>query len=839
MNQHARTRDLAPRCLIRSGSNFVLRWMGVGIIALGLARDANADGPAVSAIEVVPRALELQGSSARRQILVMGTVDGRRVDLTRRARVESKDPRVVAIATDGVARALGDGETTLVASFGGQEVRATVTVKGIGESPTPTFERDIVPILTRAGCNAGACHGKARGQNGFALSLLGFDSDFDYAAIVNEARGRRVFPAAPDQSLLILKAEAKLPHGGGRKLEPEGEGVETLRRWVAGGMPRDASEAPRLSKITVDPTERIMTNRSDQQLAVMAYYSNGTSRDVTHLAAFQSNESAIVAVTPDGLIKAGPIPGEAAITARFGDKFATCEVTIPMAGDVSPGVYAALPRNNLIDGLVWAKLERLGITPSGPCDDATFLRRASLDAIGRLPNPEEVRAFLADTSPDKRSALVDRLLKRPEYADFWANKWLDLLRPNPYRVGIKAVLNLDGWVRDSFRRNVPYDEFVRSIVSAKGSTFHEGIVTVFRDRRDPDEIAPMISQLFLGIRLDCAKCHHHPFEVWSQEDFYSFAAFFAKIGRKGAGPSPPISGEEEIIFASKSGEVTHPLTGKVLPPKPLFGKIAEAGVTDSDLRESLAKWMTSDDNPYFAEVIVNRVWTELMTRGIVEPVDDLRATNPASNKALLEALAADFRQHRYDLKHLIKTIMTSYVYGLVSDPIEGNAPDTRNYSRHYRQRLRAEVLLDAISDVTQVPDTFDASPPNSRSMAIWTHRTPSLFLDTFGRPDPNQDPPCERTSDTSVVQVLHLLNSPELHKKVTSDSGRAAKLAASDKAPATIVEELYLLVYGRLPSVEEQGIGRELFERPGGTRRKATEDLLWALFNSPEFIFED
>jgi len=839
MNQNARGRNHACPSLARSGSIHVLGWVVAVVASSILGEGAKADAPSISALEVIPRTLDLRGPSARRQLLVMGVVDGRRVDLTHQARVESQDPKVVAIATDGVARAQADGETTLVASFGGREIRATVRVSGSGETPRPTFEHDVVPILTRAGCNAGACHGKARGQNGFALSLLGFDADFDYAAIVHEARGRRVFPAVPDQSLLVLKATAKVPHGGGRRLEPDGEGVETLRRWVAEGMGRDPKDAPRLERLTVDPSERIMANRSDQQLAVTAHYSNGTTRDVTHLAAFQSNESAIVAVTAEGLIKAGPIPGEAAITARFGDKFARCEVTIPMAGDVSPGIYAALPRTNFIDGLVWAKLERLGITPSGPCNDATFLRRASLDAIGRLPNPDEVRAFLADTSPNKRETLVDRLLERPEYADFWANKWLDLLRPNPYRVGIKAVLNLDGWVRDAFRRNMPYDEFVRSIVSARGSTFREGIVTVFRDRRDPDEIAPMISQLFLGIRLDCAKCHHHPFEVWSQEDFYSFAAYFGRIGRKGRGPSPPISGEEEIIFAAKTGSVKHPLTGKVLPPKPLFGTIADPGDPESDLRESLAKWMTSDENPYFAEVIANRVWTELMTRGIVEPVDDLRATNPPSNKALLEALAADFRQHKYDLKHLIKTIMTSYVYGLVSDPVEGNVPDTRNYSRHYRQRLRAEVLLDAISDVTQIPDRFDAAPPNTRAMAIWTHRSPSLFLDTFGRPDPNQDPPCERTSDTSVVQVLHLLNSPELHKKVTSESGRAAKLAASDKTPAAIVEELYLLVYGRMPSDDEQALGRELFDRPGGSRREATEDLLWALFNSPEFLFED
>jgi hypothetical protein len=711
---------------------------------------------------------------------------------------------------------------------------------GLAAEPSrPTFEADVLPVLTRAGCNAGACHGKARGQNGFQLSLLGFDPDSDFAAIAEEARGRRVFPAVPERSLLLLKAAAQVPHGGGRRLEPGGAAFDLIRRWIAAGMPRTPADAPRLVRIAVEPAGRVMANGDEQQVAVTAIFSDGSARDVTSLAAFQSNETAVAAVSPEGLIKVGPIPGEAAITARFGDKFATCEVMVPLPGAVPAVLYDRLPRANFIDGLVWAKLRRLGITPSGTADDATFLRRASLDAIGRVPSPDEVRAFLDDPFADKRARLVDRLLDRPEYADFWANKWLDLLRPNPYRVGIKAVLNLDAWVRDAFRRNVPYDEFVRAIVSAQGSTFRDGAATIFRDRREPIEIAPMVSQLFLGIRLECAKCHHHPFEVWGQEDFYGFAAYFARVGRKGTGLSPPISGSEEIVFTAKSGEVAHPLSGKVLPPKPLFGQAPASNDPDADPREALAAWMTGPDNPYFAEVIVNRVWAELMTRGIVEPVDDLRATNPPSNPELLRALADDFRRHGHDLKHLIRTIMTSHVYGLSSEPTGRNVPDTRNYSRHYRQRLRAEVLLDAIADVTMVPNTFEAAPPNSRATAIWTHRTPSLFLDTFGRPDPNQDPPCERTSDTSVVQALHLMNSPELHRRITADSGRAALLAKGDKGADEVVEELYLLIDNRYPDDDERAIGRDVLARPGFSRRESIEDLMWALINSAEFIFKD
>jgi hypothetical protein len=604
-------------------------------------------------------------------------------------------------------------------------------------------------------------------------------------------------------------------------------------------MPHTPPGAPRLERIAVAPTERTLARGASFPLRVTATFTDGSTEDVTALAAFSSSESAAVGVDADGRVRAGPIPGEATISARFGGLFAHCEVTIPLPGAVPAARYAALPRSNFLDGLVWAKLRKLGLLPSAPAEDATYLRRAYLDVIGRLPTAEEVRDFLADSSPEKRGRLVDRLLDRPEYADHWANKWMDLLRPNPYRVGIKAVLNLDGWIREAFRRNLPYDQFVRAIVTACGSTFEQGPATIFRDRREPEEIAPMVSQLFLGIRLECAKCHHHPFESWDQAQFYEFAAYFARIGRKGTGLSPPISGSEELIYAGKSGSVRHPLTGKVLAPKPLYGSAPSVEEPDADPRATLARWMTAADNPYFSRVIVNRVWAELMGRGIVEPVDDLRATNPPSNGPLLEALAEDFRRHEYDHKHLIRTILGSAVYALSSEPHDRNLSDARNFSRHYRQRLRAEVLLDAVSDVTGVPDTFAAAPPGSRALAIWTHRVPSLFLDTFGRPDPNQDPPCERTSETSVVQALHLMNSPELHRKVTGATGRAARLAQGTASPRAIVEELYLLAYSRLPTVAEREVGEALFDGPKADRRAAVEDLMWALLNSAEFVFKD
>ena len=798
---------------------------------------------------LAPNRATLHGKSARQRLIVTATKDGKDVDRTRNARFESLTPKIVAVDADGIVTPVGDGIGTIVAHVEGVEARATIQVIAGTTSLPVTFERDVQPILARTGCNAGACHGKARGQNGFQLSLLGYDHDFDYHALTQEARGRRIFPAAPESSLLLLKPIGEMPHGGGRRLQKDDVHYDTLLRWIKAGMPRAPAETPVIERITVEPAERILTSGKDQQLVVTAHYSDKTSADVTHLTMFQSNESVIAAVSAEGRVKAGPLPGEAAIMARFMEKFAVCNIVIPLPQSVPAEVYAKLPRNNFIDGLVYDKLQRLGITPSESANDATFQRRAYLDVIGRLPTPEETKAFLVDKSADRRGKLIDQLLERPEYADHWANKWMDLLRPNPYHVGIKAVFTYDAFIRDYFRKNKPYDKFVKEILTAQGSTWQNGAAVMFRDRRQPDELTTIVSQLFLGVRLECAKCHHHPFEVYSQDDFYSFAAHFGRIGRKGTGISAPISGSEEVIFTNPTGEVKHPGTGKTMKPRPLFplpsplrgrGAGGEGAAPHDDLddpRQALADWLVSEHNPYFAKVIVNRIWADLMGRGLVEPIDDMRATNPPSNGPLLDALADHFRKQNYDQKKLLRTLLTSHIYGLSSLPSKTNVGDLRNYSRHYRQRLRGEVLLDALTDITGVPEVFAAAPPRTRAIELWTVRTQSIFLDSFGRPDPNQDPPCERTNDSTVVQALHLMNSPRLHAKVTSDEGRAATLAASKKTTQEIVDELYLLVYCRQPSDAERQTAARVFV--GVTRRQATEDLLWALLNTPEFVFKD
>lgn len=710
----------------------------------------------------------------------------------------------------------------------------------VSGQPTATvdFENDVQPILTRYGCTTGACHGKARGQGGFQLSLLGFDHDFDYRAITQNARGRRIFTAAPEQSLLLRKPSGEVPHGGGIRWQADGDAYQTVLQWIREGLPRRVAGAPRLARLEVQPALITLEHETSQPLTVIAHYDDDSQRDVTHLAAFQSNESAIAAVDTEGQIRAGSITGDAAIMARFADQIAVCDVTIPRAESIAEEVYAALPRNNFIDDLVWQKLQRLNITPSQRCDDATFLRRATTDICGRIPTPDEVEDFMADPSPQKRAALVDRLLQEPAFADHWANKWMDLLRPNPYRVGIKTVLSYDRWIRERFHQRMPWDQFVHELITAQGGTWRNGAVTLYRDRRTPDEITTLVAQLFVGVRLDCAKCHQHPFEKWGQDDFYSFAAYFARLGRKGTGLSPPISGSEEFFFAGSSGTVTHPGTGQVMEPRPLWGEAAVSADV-ADPRRVLADWMTSPENHLFAQTMANRAWADLMGRGLVEPVDDFRATNPASNQPLMTALGAYFRDSGFSLTELIRAIATSHVYQLSSATNPTNVSDTRNYSRHYRHRLRAEVLADAFEQISGVPQSYAAMPPGTSAKQIWTHRTESLFLDTFGRPDPNQDPPCERTGESTVVQSLHLMNSADLQRDLVSDDGNAAKLAGLELSDPELAATIYRLIYGRDPTADESALVGELLNAEGADRRRVVEDLMWAMINTPEFVFQN
>ncbi len=703
--------------------------------------------------------------------------------------------------------------------------------------PDPSFVRDVLPALAKAGCMAGSCHAKPEGQNGFKLSVFSFDPKSDYQEITREGRARRVFPAAPEESLLLLKPTGILEHGGGERFSVGSDTYLLLTRWIRAGMPYQLTNEPTLVRITVDPAERVYKKNAGVPLAVKAHYSDGSARVVTQLAEYAANDKEIAQVTEDGVIRAGDLSGETVVVARYMGQVAASRVTIPADRRLPPAKYATLATNNFIDALAHQHFQRLGLFPSGLSSDSEFLRRSTLDAIGRLPTLEETRAFLGDQNPKKRQAWIDHLLADPAYADYWANKWADLFRPNPDRVGVKSIFTLDQWLRESFRANKPFDQFAHEILTAEGSNHRDGPAVIYRDRREAPERTTMFSQVFLGTRMECARCHHHPNEKWSQDDFYQFAAFFGPLKQKGAGLSPPISaGTESFYYQAGAGTVSHPVTGEKMQPRPLDGPLANMG-DKTDPRFELADWLVNPRNPFFARAAVNRVWAVYFGRGFVEPVDDFRVSNPIVNEPLLQALAADFVGQGYDLKKLMRTIMNSRLYQLSSTPGPFNLADTKNFSRSYRRRLPAEALLDAVNDVLGATDPFSGCPPDTRAMQTWSYKTSSHFLDAFSRPNASSDCPCERDLKTSVVQSLHMMNAKNLQEKLGAKEGRAKKLADSQLTPGEIVRELYLAAYCRAPSEKELKIATGAFAAEGATRQSATEDVLWALLNAPEFVF--
>jgi WD40 repeat protein/mono/diheme cytochrome c family protein len=767
---------------------------------------------------------------------------GQRSDSAKERKLESADTALHSVTStaNGERVFAGSQDGRLFAWNKEGKLASKLVVKDadVAAQAPPSFMRDVLPILNKSGCSAGACHAKPDGQNGFMLSIFSFDPQSDHRGIVQEGRGRRVFPAAPGESLLLLKATNTVPHEGGERFSKDSEAYRTLAQWIATGMSYRAEGEASLKKISVQPAERLYRKGDTQPLKVEAHYSDGSKRDVTALADFSTNDKEIAKVTEEGVIKAGTVSGQAVIVARFLGMVGDSRISVPADRLLPAEKYATLPVTNFIDDLAYAQFKQLGLYPSEPCSDAEFLRRATIDTIGAVPTADEARAFLADTAPEKRARLIDRLLDHRFYADHWANKWADLLRPNPDRAGVKSVYVLDQWLRESFRTNKPYDEFVREIVTTEGNTHRFGPAVIYRDRREPADVTTMFSQLFLGVRLDCAKCHHHPSEKWGQDDFYRMAAFFGSLKRKGAGISAPISAGNETFYFAPGRTVKHPVTGEVMEPRPPDGspvKIAD----DIDPRLALADWMTDPKNPYFARAIANRIWAAFFGKGIVDPVDDFRLSNPPSNPALLDALAEELVRHDYNLKELMRTILRSHLYQLSTMPNQFNMADMRNFSRSYRRRLPAEVLADAVADITGVPNTYAGLPPGSRAMQAWTYKIDSPTMDAFSRPNSSSDCPCERDSKPSIVQALHLMNSRLLQEKLASKdvAARVQRLAESKQLPEEIVTELYLACYTRPPNEEELKIATGAFAAEGTTRRRATEDVLWSLFNSAEFVF--
>jgi Protein of unknown function (DUF1549)/Protein of unknown function (DUF1553) len=798
------------------------------VVPLSSAAGAD-DNPAT--LTVFPLEFDLAGMNEGRQLVVSNSKSSRRItDLSATARYTVDPPGIVRVSSAGYVRPAGKGEATIVVEAAGQRQAVRVSVRDFDESQPLHFTNDIVPLLTRHGCNAGGCHGKASGQNGFKLSLFGFDPVFDYNALVKEGRGRRIFPAAIDSSLLLSKASGQVPHGGGRRLTPASEDYQTLRRWIAQGTPFGDVRAPSLSKLEVVPTDRVLARNAQQQIAVLAHYVDGSIRDVTRQAQFQSNEMPVAAVEEGGLVRTFDLAGEAAVMARYQGRVAVFRATVPL--DKVIDHYPDFPVANYIDELALAKWKKLGLVPSALCTDGEFIRRVVLDLCGKLPAPDEVRAFLADERPDKRARLIDRCLDDKDYAAHFALRWGSILRNASLAGSEQAAYAFHEWLRDMIGRNRPYDEFVRGIVAASGEWHEAPAINWYWQMRDDQLHQPVAdtAQVFLGLRLQCAKCHHHPYERWSQNDYYGLAGFFSRLGRKGFGEPPPYFSERRRT----TGEI-NPATGKPIEPKLLDGPVLTIS-PEEDPRHKLVDWMAGPDNPFFAKALANRMWGHLMGRGLVDPVDDMRETNPPSNPALLDAMARDFIEHKFDVKHLLRTICNSRTYQLSSTANEFNQHDKQNHARYYGKRLIAEVLLDCVDQVCETRTTFSKMSKQARAVDLPHENFGSYFLDVFDRPPRSSACECARSNSANLSSVLHLTNSPEINDKIASGNGRVARLVVSKATAEKAVEDVYLAAFARLPTPEEKD--RTLgYLQQHKDLRTGLEDLVWALLNTREFIF--
>ena len=692
------------------------------------------------------------------------------------------------------------------------------------------FENEIQPLLTRYGCNSGGCHGKASGQNGFKLSLFGFDSQADYEEIVDRARGRRVNVATPEQSLLLLKSIGAVPHGGGTRFAPTSQAYEVLRQWISDGVPPASPTAPRLLAIRIEPSDRSLGSGDQVNLRVMASYSDQQERDVTKHSAFASNLDVVASVSEEGVVTAGKESGEATVMARFMGQVAVFTAILPHG--IPLAQIDNFPARNYIDELTIAKWKKLGLTPTPVCDDSTFIRRVTLDANGRLPTAKEVREFLADQNPNKRAEWIDRLLDAPEYASYFALRWGSVLRNSNLAGADQASYAFHNWLKDMLARNRPYDEFVRGIIAASGEWQDAPAINWYWQSRDDQlhQVTADTAQVFLGQRLQCARCHHHPYEKWSQDDYYGLAGFFTRLGRKSFGQPPPYFASPTATTGEKN-----PRTGKVPDPRYLSGEAAVFSA-EEDPRHGLVDWMAKPENPFFAKSLVNRLWGHFFGRGLVHEVDDMRATNPASNPQLLDALAKDFIDHQFDMQHICRVMLNSSVYQLGSEPTEGNQKDRQNFARYYGRRMIAEVFLDSIDQATGTKTKFNGVASSARAVDLPHENFGSHFLDTFDRPRRVTGCECERSSGATLAQVLTLANSDEIESKIGDAQGVITRLLKDQRSFDEIVDELYLGSLSRFPTSDER-IKTKYFVDAVENKTEAYQDLLWTLLNSREFMF--
>jgi hypothetical protein len=782
--------------------------------------------------------ITIRGRDARQQLYVTGVYSsGQLRDHTHSVKYSAAPAGIVLVDETGLVTPSGDGDAVVTATGAdGKSAILKVRVEGVTQQIPINFKNQVVPIFTKLGCNSGGCHGKASGQNGFKLSLLGFYPEDDFEFLVKEGRGRRVFPSSPGDSLLLLKASGRSPHGGGKRMDADSHEYRLIYRWIEQGMPRGQASDPVVVGIKCYPVARVMGRGSDQQITTLATYSDGTVEDVTRMALYEANDTEMAEATVTGLIKTLDLAGEVAIMARYQGQVSTYRATIPLGADVS-GLPA---EKNLIDTAVFEKLKLLGIPASPVADDATFLRRVYVDVTGALPKAEEAASFLADTDPSKRDKVIDRLLDSPEYADYFTNKWNMVLRNKKRGTDdTGSTYAFYRWIWNSLYTNRPYDEFVREIIAASGQWTESPGVVWYREVDQINEQVEDTAQLFLGLRIQCARCHHHPFEKWSQNDYYGFSAFFSRVTKK----TITVPGflrtarDRRIVHNPGAASAKNPRSGETLKPTGL-GSPALVIPADHDPRQYLADWMARKDNPFFAHALVNRYWKHFFDRGIVEPEDDMRATNPPSNPRLLNGLAEHFIASKFDLKGLVRMICRSNTYQLSSLPNDHNLKDKQNFSRYYPKRLTAEVLYDAFHQVTASTQAYSGLPTGTRAVQLPDPSKGPYFLKVFGQPQADTACECERSQEANLAQSLHLLNSSEVQNKIAGANGRASKLAADkERSDQDKLKELYRWVYSRQPDAVELKIATAHLAKHEKNPKVAWEDIIWALINTKEFLF--
>ncbi|HEV3447974.1 MAG TPA: DUF1553 domain-containing protein [Gemmataceae bacterium] len=795
-------------------------------------------------LKLLPAETTLAGPQASQRLILLAQMDGRFVsDVTSHGEFTSSNPAVATVDAGGVVRPAADGEALITASHNGKQATARVKVSRIKEDSPWSFRNHVIPMMTKIGCNSGACHGALAGKGGMKLSLRGYDPDADYFVLTRQALGRRVDTIEPAHSLVLRKPTLAVPHGGGQKLEPGGRDYQVLSEWIAAGAMGPLANDTGIQRLEVFPNEAVLKPRDTLQVLVRAWYSDGHAEDVTRWSKFSSTEDLVAGVDADGKVRVAGY-GETAITVWFSNLVGTCRIASPLANPVAARVFADAARRNYVDDLVLKKLASLQIPPSPLCTDEEFIRRAYLDAAGMLPKPEELRVFLADKRAAKRARLIESLLDRPEFVDYWTYKWSDLLLLSTRKLSQPEMWAFYQFIRQSVAENKPWDQFAREVLTASGSTLDNGAANYFVLHKDVTELTEATSVTFLGMSLTCARCHNHPLEKWTQDQYWEMANLFARVALKNGDRSG-----EVVVQALPTGDVPHPRRGVPLKPTPLDAKPLPLD-SPRDRRAYFADWLTAPDNPYFAKAFVNRVWRNFMGRGLVEAEDDLRQTNPPTNEELFTALTRDFVDHKYDVKHLIRTIMNSATYQQSAKAQPGNASDDRFYSHYLIRRLSAEVILDAYAQITEVPTPFsiyfDARPVFNFDKGVRAQQLPdvkiaSTFLDAFGRPDRTQPCSCERQQDSSVSQALHLNNGQTLNDKLRAKGSRVDNWLNEKISDEEAIRRLFVLALSRDPSAKELQKFKDLLADAGQdkslTRREALEDLFWAVLTGKEFLF--